>query len=313
MIIGLVADEFTTATLKYEQGLTLVLLDPDFWRMQLSYRQIDVLLVESAWLGVKGKWHKKIAHYANVKLDNTLENITRYCRKKGVPTIFWNKEDPVHYQRFAHNLAFFDICLTTEESLVSKYRQRFPQLKAVKTMPFFFQPKLHNPQRGKQIGRLAQDIIFCGGLYEQEFPDRAKRLFMAMDALKDEGITVFDRFNQGDNVWPRHKGVKCEPAFNYLDSKKFYQAGHAHISVNTCDGSKTMFSRRMLELLACGSKVINITNYKNKGLLSHLTLQASNVADLKEALYKPTPMIPFDFLEENYSVNHFVEILNHHI
>ncbi len=313
MKIGLIADEFTTILLQHEQGLELVLLDPGFWRGQLYYHHIDVLLVESAWLGVKGKWRKKIACYAGVKLDNTLEKITNYCRKKSIKTVFWNKEDPVHFQRFVHNLAWFDICLTTEESLVTEYKQRFPQLKAVETMPFFFQPKLHNPKQGEQVNRLAQDIIFCGGLYKQEFPERAERLFMAIDAYKGKQFTVFDRFNRGGNSWAEYEGFKREQAFNYIDSKKYYQSGHAHINVNTCDGSKTMFSRRMLELLACGSRVIDITKHKEKGVLSHLTLQANSITDLKKALDKPVPEIPFSYLEENYSVANFTKKLCHYI
>lgn len=313
--IGLIADEFTTTLLKYEHGLELVLIDPDFWRMQLCCHQIDILLVESAWLGVKGKWRKKIACYTDVKPDNTLEKITNYCRKKSIKTVFWNKEDPVHFQRFAHNLAWFDVCLTTEESLVAEYKQRYTQLETVAVMPFFFQPKLHNPKRGEQVNRLAQDIIFCGGLYKQEFPERAERLLMAIDAFKDKEFTVFDRFNQGNNSWAQHKGFKREQAFNYIDSKKYYQSGHTHINVNTCDGSKTMFSRRMLELLACGTRVIDITKHKHKhkGVLSHLTIQANSITDLKKSLDKSAPEIPFDYLEENYSVANFTKKLSHYI
>jgi hypothetical protein len=69
----------------------------------------------------------------------------------------------------------------------------------------------------------------------------------------------------------------------------------------------------MLELLACGSKVIDITKHKGKGALSNFTLQASNTADLQRMLKKQAPEIPFDYLEENYSVANFTKQLTNYI
>jgi hypothetical protein len=311
--IGLIADEFTTTLLKYEPGVEVILIDPDFWRVQFFSNNIDILLVESAWLGVKGKWHRKIAKYDNMPVNITLKKITTYCRKKNITTVFWNKEDPVHFNRFVHNLDFFDICFTTEELLIDEYKKLFPHLKVIDTTSFFFQPRLHNPTKGKVISSLSKDIIFCGGLYESEFPERAERLFMALDAYSDKSLTVFDRFNKGNNSWLDYQGFNRKQTFDFIDSKMYYQSGFAHINVNTCDSSRTMYSRRMLELLACGSKVIDITKHKGKCVLSHLTLQASNTTELKMILDKPAPTSQFDFLEENYSVANFINKLSHYI
>ena len=309
MKIGLIADDFTRINLEMEAGIKVINLSPKSWRVDLALNSIDVLLVESAWRGFKGKWQRKIAKYEMDNLDLQLNKLITYCRGKKIPSIFWNKEDPVNYERFKHNLHSFDICLTTEETMIPRYKQNFNNLKDVAIMPFFFQPALHNPSKGE----VSEKVVFCGGLYSTEFPDRANRLKKGIDFIGGENVVVYDRFNSNNTEWNSIKGVEVAAAFSYNNSKKHYQSGLAQINVNSFDGSSTMFSRRMLELIACGAHVIDLTAYKGKGDLSQYVTQVSNKNDMIKAFEVSATCVEFDYLVELYSAGNFINTLKNYI
>lgn len=203
----------------------------------------------------------------------------------------------------------FDVCLTTEASLISQYKRQFIHLKSVELLPFFFQPKIHNPEMGERIKELDNRILFCGGLYQQEFPERAERLKMVAKGLNKQKLVVFDRFTEGHNGWGNSSQIERWESFIYTDSKKHYQSGRLHINVNTCDGSKTMYSRRLIELLACQASVIDITKFKKNGVLSTFVQQVSTEKEFQSAILKEAPHPDYQYLKDNYSVSCVVKML----
>ncbi|MDO1752457.1 glycosyl hydrolase family 1, partial [Escherichia coli] len=70
-------------------------------------RQFDLIFVESAWEGNEGQWSRGIGHYSDEESAD-LRGLLNLAKELGVPTVFWNKEDPVHFARFAPNAALFD-------------------------------------------------------------------------------------------------------------------------------------------------------------------------------------------------------------
>ncbi|BDZ42873.1 hypothetical protein GCM10025865_21720 [Paraoerskovia sediminicola] len=48
------------------------------------------------------------------RASTELRGITRWCRENDVPTVFWNKEDPVHFDLFVATAALFDVVFTTD-------------------------------------------------------------------------------------------------------------------------------------------------------------------------------------------------------
>lgn len=61
MKIALIADELTTACLK--ERWHVMELTPWNYRWILRYGKPDLLLVESAWKGLRNRWKYKIANY----------------------------------------------------------------------------------------------------------------------------------------------------------------------------------------------------------------------------------------------------------
>jgi len=310
MKVGLIADEFTRVILELEPDVSLVNLTPMDWWFKFQIHSIDFLLVESAWLGYKEAWKGKIAKYNTQQQSQSLNKLLAYCKKKGIPTVFWNKEDPLNYERFQHNLDGFDVCLTTEKDLVGQYKKQFPNLKHVGVQSFFFQPEIHNPKKDEVVNGLDDQVLFCGGLYQQEFPERASRLIAGINSVGKENVVIFDRFDKRGNGWNEYSDFDIRKPFSYKDSKKYYQSGVAHFNANSLDGSETMFSRRLIELLACGSKVLDLTHMSGKSVLSPYVYQVSSSHDIKQALEAPALTIDYDHLLEDYSSTSFIKKLH---
>src|SRR5690606_14946994 len=116
--LGLIADQFTTDTLA--SAVKVVPLSPDNWRQELQRQSIDVLFVESAWKGNNGQWHRKVGHYSDEEFAS-LQALLTYCRSQGIPSLFWNKEDPVHFERFRKTASLCDHVFTTDSRRIIPY------------------------------------------------------------------------------------------------------------------------------------------------------------------------------------------------
>lgn len=173
--IALIADEFTRMALEPEADL--IYLTPGNWYWQLLGRKKpDCLLVESAWRGYGDRWKGKIASPVNgldesKKYNRSLEMVVEWFRKRQIPTLFWNKEDPVCFVRFAKAASLFDVIYTTDSNSEERYRTpAFRDAKFIGTLPFAVQPKLFYPD--DRIRRLP-GVAFAGGYYDAEYPQEA--------------------------------------------------------------------------------------------------------------------------------------------
>ena len=69
-------------------------LTPTGWCEQLDQTPIDLLFVESAWHGNDDTWRFQVIGPQGP--SGHLREMVTALRKQGVPTVFWNKEDPAH-------------------------------------------------------------------------------------------------------------------------------------------------------------------------------------------------------------------------
>src|SRR5699024_8067205 len=92
------------------------------------------------------------------------------CRRLGIPTVFWNKEDPPHFEDFLPLAELCDVVFTSDVRLVPEYRARLGHDR-VAALPFAAQPAIHNPSRpAKNVA--ARDIPFRGHYLRQKDPGR---------------------------------------------------------------------------------------------------------------------------------------------
>ncbi len=67
-----------------------------------------------------GTWEKKVVKYGTNTWEE-LDALLAWCRYHNIPTVFWNKEDPIHYDRFIETAKRFDYVYTTDLNRVPNY------------------------------------------------------------------------------------------------------------------------------------------------------------------------------------------------
>jgi Glycosyl transferases group 1/DUF based on E. rectale Gene description (DUF3880) len=239
----------------------LLTFDSEHWQDRLEEHQPHLLLVESAWRGNGESWRYKVGTYPRPDQQGLpkLRALVQWCRERDVPTAFWGKEDPIHFDRFKEAAALFDYVFTTDANCVPRYEQLQREGRGpVRALPFAAQPRLHNPI---SIDRERSDSpCFAGTYYRNRHQDRRQSLEMLLDAARPFGLVIYDRtfdwdndsFGFPDRFLPHVKG-----SLPYSEVVREYKSHKVFLNVNSVIDSPTMFSRRVFELLACDAAVVS--------------------------------------------------------
>ena len=246
--VAAVVDPFTEACLAPE--VTLRNLDARTWRIEVPFFRPDLLFVESAWRGHRDSWRRRVASYPGHR-DDTLGKLVAYCRKKGIPTAFWNKEDPVHYDRFLASARLFDVVFTTDSDRVPAYERDCGV--PAHALLFAAQPALHFPGSGLR----ERAVCYAGSFGEPEFTRRRADLEILLDAAAEHSLVILDRNATPDKAFPPRFQPHVRPPVDYRVLAEEYRRYAVFLNVNTVRDSPTMFSRRVFELMACGTAVVS--------------------------------------------------------
>ncbi|GAB3595822.1 Putative glycosyltransferase EpsF [Corynebacterium faecale] len=275
--VGLISDEFTATTLA--GTFDVEKLGRTTWRDQIQLTSFDLIFVESAWEGNDAEWHRGVGYYSDEESAD-LRGVLSLAQEKGIPTVFWNKEDPVHFSRFAPNAVLFDHVATTDANMIEKYLN-FPgsMLKTASALPFYAQPSIHNPLR---VDREIRDTVsYAGTYYGKRYADRSKDLEKLLAAALPHGLEIYDR--QADNPdspykFPAKYQRSVQGAIPYMEVVESYKTHLAHLNVNSVTNSPTMFSRRVIEIPASGGLVLSAAG---RGIVETLgnTIAVSNSSD----------------------------------
>lgn len=283
--IALIADEYTAIALEPEAEI--IHLTPRNWRWQLMGRKRpDLLFVESAWRGIKGTWKGKIAaSVADIPASNIqpalITDIVAWFQQRKIPTLFWNKEDPVCFKRFAQTAALFDLIYTTDQQCEVNYRSpAFAKTQFVGTLPFAVQPAHFHPDH--RINRLP-NIVFAGGYYGAEYPQRSQQQEVILNALMDQSLIIYDRFWQkgSESQFPQALSHFCQPAVPYRKMPELFRQHQLYINFNTVNDSPSMLSRRVLEIAACGGAIISTPSPALTSLFDDTVPQITDAASAK--------------------------------
>ncbi|MBM6583912.1 glycosyltransferase [Microvirga sp. BT689] len=253
--VACIMDEFTFSS--YAPEATFQALTPDNWEDELSAFAPELLFIESAWRGKDEKWGSKVGHFSQ-----ELQGILRWCRDHNIPTVFWNKEDPVHFETFLNTAAQFDYVFTTDVDCIGRYKAALGHDR-VYLLPFACQPALHNP-----VETYERKDAFCfAGAYYVRYPDRTRDLESFVEELpKFRPLEIYDR-NYGKNHPDYQFPESYQPyivgtlPFDQID--KAYKGYNYAINLNSIKQSQSMFARRVFELLA--SNTITVSNF-SRGL-----------------------------------------------
>ena len=263
LCVAVICDDMTWQNLKSECQVHSV--TPNNWLDIFYENKPDVFFCESTWTGVKEQnhcWHGKIYRNKKLLFENRkdLIKILQLCKQNGIPTVFWNKEDPafVDSERydFTDTALKFDYIFTTAKECVDLYKQSGHN--NVNVLPFGFSPYLFNPLNSFPKENQA---VFAGSWYAEE-TKRCEDLCNMFDKVLGSQIplTIYDRqtgtTKEGRNFPEKYQEyVKNALPFEELGKvlKKFKYA----INVNTIQDSETLFARRVLEFMAMNTFVIS--------------------------------------------------------
>jgi FkbM family methyltransferase len=249
--VACIMDEFTFTS--YEPTATLFQLTPKFWEQELQGFKPDLVFIESAWRGKEDLWGNKVGHCAQ-----EVQDIVAWANKNKVPTIFWNKEDPIHFETFLNTARLFDYVFTTDIDCINRYKAALGH-ERIYFLPFAAQPQHSNP-----IEKYERKDAFCfAGAYYVRYPDRTRDLGSFIAELPEyRPVEIYDRnFGKDDPNYqfPKEYQPFIVGTLPFEEIDKAYKGYHYAINLNSIKQSQTMFARRIYELLA--SNTITVSNF----------------------------------------------------
>lgn len=274
--VAAITDEFTHSALA--PSCTVEQVNILGWREQLERFKPELLFIESAWQGNGGQWANKVHHPSREFLD-----LVAWCQSKNVPTVFWNKEDPVHFETFINTAKRFDYVFTTDLDCIGRYKTLLGH-ECVYLMPFFCQPRLHNPVEvyDRQPG-------FCfAGAYYVRYPERQKDFDVIIDTVRDLApVEIFDRNYGKDDpsyMFPdRYQGL-IRGMLPYREIDRAYKGYEFGINLNSVKQSQTMFARRVFDLMLSNTQVVSNYSRGLRLMFGDLVVATDSADELRRRL-----------------------------
>lgn len=255
--VGLIADELTTECLAHE--CQIVPLLPSSFERLLRQQRPQLVFVESAWSGHRNGWKYGIASYPDhpERHNGNLARLVALTRELGIPAVFWNKEDGVHFERFIASAKLFDHVFTIDENCLPRYREAMPHAKTLASLTFAVQPAVHH-FTGIAPRQARANFV---GSYSRHIHDSRRGLqdMLFGAACRTLGLTVFDRNSDRRSEryrYPDLPGLKVQRSVPHHATGRLYRDYLVSLNVNTVMDSRTMYSRRLVEIMACGGLAV---------------------------------------------------------
>jgi spore maturation protein CgeB len=261
--VALIADLFTTECLSAECRIRHV--TPGNYREVIQSWKPDILFAESVFHGAGGSWRYELAKqpkYLRWDKPKAIFDVVEYARSRGVPTVFWNKDDGAYFDAFIDVARGFDYVFTTDRECLGRYRERLDSGVPVNTLMMAYQPSYHD---FTGFNFECREACFTGSYYRNILGQRRQFLDMVFDVTRDADLplNVYDRNHDRFSRYfafryPTQPHMKVHPKVPHVETGRIYKSHVASINVNSVTESETMCSRRLLEILACGG--IAVTN-----------------------------------------------------
>jgi len=256
--VGVILDDFSARAFAFEWNI--VTLRRNSWREDLASQAIDFLFVESAWNGNQGSWRYQLTGPAGPKEE--FRALVNFCRDNGIPTVFWNKEDPPHFDDFLPAARAFDFIFTSDQNKLPAYRDALGHDR-IAVLPFAAQPAIHNPMRPAD-GWHSRDVAFAGMYFAHKYPERREQLQLLLEGA----IRASEKFKTGLEIFSRQLGGSPDYQFpapyddhvvgslSYDQMLTAYKAYKVFLNVNSVVDSPSMCARRIFEITASGTPVV---------------------------------------------------------
>ena len=239
-------------------------LHPGAWREQIDASPPDLLFCEAAWSGIErweGCWRGRIYRDRTSPFEGRREllAVLDVCRARGIPTVFWNKEDPLSFSDprydFVDTALRFDHVFTTAAECVPWYRER--GRRRIGILPFGVDTDLFYPVPEEQRPGTA---LFAGS-WSADLPGRCDALSRLLDYVIGSGLEldIYDRRSASPERrfrFPERYRPYIRPAVPFSQMPALARRYEWAVNVDTVTGSETMRSRRILQMAASGARVL---------------------------------------------------------
>ncbi|MGV2954013.1 glycosyltransferase family protein [Glutamicibacter sp. AGC46] len=256
--VAAILDDFSQVAWGAEWNLGLV--TPENWQQQLRTENFELLFVESAWNGNNGAWQYHLTG-PSAPRDAVAQMVSGF-KDAGIPTVFWNKEDPPHYADFLETAKLFDAVLTSDSRKIENYRENLGHDR-IAVLPFAAQPEIHNPVRTRSVD--PKGVAFAGMYFAHKYPERREQLQLLLDGARDaaqhggEPVSIFSRQlgNDPNYQFPDPYAQLVIGSLPYDQMVLAYQDFVAFLNANSVIDSPSMCARRIFEISACGTPVVS--------------------------------------------------------
>lgn len=250
--VAVILDPFSELALRYEWDQ--VTPTPLGWREELSAAPPRLLFVESAWRGNRGAWRLSMTRETGPSAE--LCELVQWCREQGIPSVFWNKEDPPNYDRFLQTARLFDHVLTVDADRIPDYVRDLGHDR-VGLLPFGAQPRIHSPVRRGPAR--SYPVAFAGTYFREKHPERREQMDVLLPAAQRYGLHIYSRM-EGEDARYRFPSRYEPEIVGSLPYEQMLAASTAYqvfLNVNSVTRSPSMCARRLFELSAAQTPVLS--------------------------------------------------------
>lgn len=256
--VAVILDDFSMKSWSPEWNVTPIGVKS--WSSQLVEANFDLLFVESAWAGNGGDWSYHLTG-TSAPRPAFIEMVNAF-KARGIPAVFWNKEDPPHFEDFLDSAKLFDFVFTSDSRMIERYKQELGH-ERIASLSFGAQPQFHNPVR--PINQERRDVAFAGMYFAHKFPERRDQMEIVLGGAADissklpNGLDIFSRQHGGDEKYQFPEPyashvVGSLPYDQMLTANKYY---NVFLNVNSVVDSPSMCARRIFEITAAGTPVVS--------------------------------------------------------
>ncbi|GAA5057885.1 spore maturation protein CgeB [Thermocatellispora tengchongensis] len=250
--VAVILDDFSRMAFRYEWDQ--IEFGQKNWPEIFAEKRPDLLFCESAWHGNQGRWRYQMTGTNAPKQE--LRDLVAWFNQEGIPTVFWNKEDPPNFEFFIETAKLFDYVFTCDGDMVPRYRQELGHDR-IDVLQFAAQPRVHNPIQSRE-GRL-HDVVFAGMYFRDKHPERREQMETVLAPVRELGLHIFARNGEVDEkyAWPEEYRPHIVGELPYEQMLAAYKLYKVFLNVNSVLDSPTMCARRVFELSACSTSVVS--------------------------------------------------------
>ncbi|MDH2998000.1 capsule biosynthesis protein [Pasteurellaceae bacterium LFhippo2] len=254
---------------------------------QIKVSTSQFAFFESAWRANKSTWLYAFTSpglkHANAQ---ALLSAISLLKEKKMPIIFWNKEDPMHYEMFKPIAKHADYIFTTDSLIVDKYKKELNNPN-VWALPFAAPVKKTNPLERFSLD--TETVCFAGTYYAKNHENRKKQMDMLLPALLENKGCIYDRASKeqkDDYAYPEIYSNILRDGVDFEEMVTLYKKFKIFLNVNTITQSTTMMSRRVYELLASGTPVVSTPSKAITEQFPGIVITVNNEQEAKLAVQR---------------------------